>query len=455
MSYNPTRTRRALLTLTLTGALTAALVPALNTTPAAASDTTPATAADAGAAADAITTGAANTTGASAADGAAATGSTAAAASTRAATTADATGGAAAGAATAASASTADSATAGAGGAAAGSARRLRAAVERLVADGQPGAIVLSRRGRHVTHVTAGVADKATGQRMDARLRFRIASVTKTFTSTVLLQMAAERRVSLDDTVDTWLPGSVTRNGHDGSEITIRQLLGHTSGLKDYSLDPRIWSDPRREWKPQELVDMAQETPPIAKGTYSNTNYILAGMIIEKAAGRSLGREFERRIIRPLGMRHTSLAVDRSFPGPYVHGYMDGYGDVSTEVSLSSAWASGGVISTVDDVAKFHRALFTGRLLPRRLQREMTTTRPVADGSVMQDYGLGVVKTRFSCGIAWGHDGGFPGYRTWTYTSAEGQRQAVITYNDSSAALEADPKFKADLDKAAETAFCR
>ncbi|WP_192810174.1 serine hydrolase domain-containing protein [Actinomadura rudentiformis] len=331
---------------------------------------------------------------------------------------------------------------------------RLRVAAGRLVADGQPGVIVLSRRGRQVTHVTAGVADKATGQRMDARLRFRIASVTKTFTSTVLLQMVAERRVSLDDTVDKWLPGSVARNGHNGSKITIRELLGHTSGLKDYSLDPRVWSDPRREWKPQELVDMALETPPIAEGTYSNTNYILAGMIIEKAAGRSLGGEFQRRIFRPLGLRHTSLAVDRSFPGPYVHGYMDEYGDVSTEISPSSAWASGGVISTVDDVAKFHRALFTGRLLPKRLQREMTATRPIVDGDVMQDYGLGVVKTRFSCGIAWGHDGGFPGYGTWTYTSADGKRQAVITYNDSSAALEADPKFRADLDKAAEIAFC-
>ncbi|MFG1998351.1 serine hydrolase domain-containing protein [Spirillospora sp. NPDC048911] len=428
MSFNPSRT---VLTLTLTGALTAALVPALAITPTASAATGPAASGSAGGLASA---------GIAAAGG----GSTSAAGafvSTRIAAEAGTT-----------SAGRGDAASA--GGATAAPARSLQAAAERLVADGQPGVIVLSRRGKQVRHVTAGVADKATGQPMDARLRFRIASVTKTFTSTVLLRLVAERRVSLDDTVDKWLPGAVTRHGNDGSKITLRQLLGHTSGLKDYSLDPRVWADPHREWKPQELVDMAQETPPSAKGSYSNTNYILAGMVIEKVTGRPVGKEFQRRIARPLGLRHTSMAVDRSFPGPYVHGYLAPYGDVSTEISLSSAWTSGGVISTVDDVATFHRALFTGRLLPRRLQREMMNTRPVADGDVTQDYGLGVVKTRFSCGIAWGHDGGFPGYRTWTYTSADGKRQAVITYNDNSSAFETDPKFKADLDKAAETAFC-
>ncbi|MEU5880852.1 serine hydrolase domain-containing protein [Spirillospora sp. NPDC047279] len=332
----------------------------------------------------------------------------------------------------------------------------MRGAAERLVRDGQPGVIILSRRGNEVTRAGAGVADKATGQAMDPRLRFRIASVTKTFTGTVVLQLVAERRVSLDDTVAEWLPGAVTRNGHDGRRITVRQLLAHTSGLDDYTRDPRVMTDPRREWTPQELVGIAQETPPVARGTYSNTGYVLLGMLIEKATGRSVESEFQRRIIRPLGLRHTSLPAsgDRSFPGPYVHGYWGDYGDVSTEISMSSAWTSGGLISTVDDVARFHRALYTGRLLPRHLQRELKTTAKVSDGDVVQDYGLGVVRTRFSCGEAWGHDGGFPGYRTWTYTSADGRRQAVITYNENGPAMEADPVFEADLAKAAETAFC-
>ncbi|MGI5166646.1 serine hydrolase domain-containing protein [Spirillospora sp. CA-253888] len=330
----------------------------------------------------------------------------------------------------------------------------LQAAADGLVAAGQPGVIIMTRRGERVAHTTAGVADQATGARMDPRLRVRIASVTKTFTATVLLQLVAERRVSLDDTVERRLPGLVRGNGNDGREITVRDLLGHTSGLAEYALDPRIQSEPRREWTPAELVAIALEKPPSRTASYSNTNYVLLGMIIEKVTGRAFAAELRDRILRPLRLRHTSLPTDRFFPGPYVHGYWGDYGDVSTEVSPSSGWTSGGLISTVDDVARFHRALFTSRLLPRKLQRELTATHTVTDGDARYDYGLGVSRERLSCGTAWGHDGGWPGYRTWTYTSANGKRQAVITYNQSSAELEAQPRFQAALKRAAEKAFC-
>ncbi|NDU75564.1 serine hydrolase [Actinomadura sp. DSM 109109] len=335
--------------------------------------------------------------------------------------------------------------------------RKVQAAADRLVADGAPGVIVMTRRGGRVSHVTAGVSDKATGAPMDHRLLFRIASVTKSFTSTVVLQLAAERRLSLDDTVDRWLPGTVAGHGNDGSKITIRQLLAQTSGLNDYTPDPRVMSDPTRAWTPAELVAVALEKPPLyAPGTgwnYSNTNYILAGMIIERVTGRPAGAEFQRRIFTPLRLRHTSYpTTDPSFPGRYVHGYYYDYGDVSTQISPSSARTSGGIVSTVDDVARFHRALFTGRLLPRKQMRELRDVRPVNDDGIVEDYGLGVARIRFSCGYAWGHDGGFPGYRTWTYTSADGRNQAVITYNESK--LETDKAFRADLAKAADTAFC-
>ncbi|WP_051300868.1 serine hydrolase domain-containing protein [Actinomadura rifamycini] len=335
--------------------------------------------------------------------------------------------------------------------------RTVEAWADRLVADGAPGAIIMTRRGGRVHHATAGVADKATGRPMDHRLLFRIASVTKSFTSTVVLQLAAERRLSLDDTVEKWLPGLVRGNGNDGSKITVRQLLAQTSGLHDYTSDPRIFAEPGRSWTPEELVGIAMETPPHhAPGTdwnYANTNYVLAGMIIERATGNSVGHEYKKRIFWPLGLRRTSYPeTSTAFPGPYVHGYYYDFGDVSTLVSPSSARASGGIVSTVDDVARFHRALFTGRLLPRRQMRELTTVRPVNDGGIVEDYGLGVARIAFSCGYAWGHDGGFPGYRTWTYTSADGKRQAVITYNES--ALEEDKEFRADLAKAADAAFC-
>ncbi|MEV3920883.1 serine hydrolase domain-containing protein [Actinomadura coerulea] len=335
--------------------------------------------------------------------------------------------------------------------------RKVRTAADRLVADGAPGVIVMTRRGGRVSHVAAGVSDKATGAPMDHRLLFRIASVTKSFTSTVVLQLAAERRLSLDDTVEAWLPGVVAGDGNDGSKITIRQLLAQTSGLNDYTPDPRVMSDPTRAWTPEELIAIAMEKPPqYAPGTswnYSNTNYILAGMVIEKATGRSVGTEFQRRIFKPLRLRNTSYpTTGSSFPGRYVHGYYYDYGDVSTLISPSSARTSGGIVSTVDDVARFHRALFTGKLLPPKQMREMRNVRPVDDDGVVEDYGLGVARIKFSCGYAWGHDGGFPGYRTWTYTSADGRSQAVITYNESK--LEYDKTFRADLAKAADTAFC-
>ena len=139
-------------------------------------------------------------------------------------------------------------------------------------------------------------------------------------------------------------------------------------------------------------------------------------------------------IFTPLGLRHTSYpTTDPGFPGPYVHGYYADYGDVSTQISPSSSRTAGGIVSTVDDVARFHRALFTGRLLPAKQMREMRTVRPVNDDGVVEDYGLGAARIRFSCGYGWGHDGGFPGYRTWTYTSADGRRQAIITERGSAA----------------------
>ncbi|HEU5026350.1 MAG TPA: serine hydrolase domain-containing protein [Spirillospora sp.] len=334
---------------------------------------------------------------------------------------------------------------------------KVQERADKLVADGVPGVIVLTRRGGRVAHVTAGVSDKATGAPMDARLLFRVASVTKTFTATVVLQLAAEHRLSLDDTVEHWLPGLVAANGNDGSKITVRQLLAQTSGLNDYTADPRVMSDPSRTWEPAELIAIATEKPPLyAPGTgwnYSNTNYILAGLIIEKVTRHPVGTEFQRRIFTPLHLRHTSYpTTDPGFPGPYVHGYYADYGDVSTQISPSSARTSGGIVSTVDDVARFHRALFTGRLLPAKQMREMRTVQPVNDDGVVEDYGLGAARIAFSCGYGWGHDGGFPGYRTWTYTSADGRRQAIITYNESK--FEYDQTFRADLAKAAETAFC-
>ncbi|HEX8005256.1 MAG TPA: serine hydrolase domain-containing protein, partial [Trebonia sp.] len=178
----------------------------------------------------------------------------------------------------------------------------LQQAADQMVADGAPGVIILSRRGHHVSDVVAGLADKATRQPMQAQDRVHIASITKTFVSTVVLQLAAERRLSLNDSVNKWLPGVINAPGYNPADITVRQLLQQTSGILDYVDKPGFLSPQglAQTWQPQQLVDIALRLGPPARGwLYSNTNYILLGMIIQKVTGQSPVTEISRRILEP------------------------------------------------------------------------------------------------------------------------------------------------------------
>jgi D-alanyl-D-alanine carboxypeptidase len=151
----------------------------------------------------------------------------------------------------------------------------LQRAADQLVADGVPGVIIMTRRGQQVSDVVAGLADKATGQLMRPQDRVHIGSITKTFVATVVLQLAAEGRLSLNDSVQKWLPGVITGHGYHPARITIRQLLQHTSGLPDYTADPRFQTAQAlaQTWRPRQLVDIALRLgPPVHGWLYSNTN---------------------------------------------------------------------------------------------------------------------------------------------------------------------------------------
>jgi D-alanyl-D-alanine carboxypeptidase len=341
----------------------------------------------------------------------------------------------------------------------------LRQAADQLVADGVPGVIFMTRRGQQVAHVVAGLADKAAGQPMEPRDRVHIGSITKTFVATVVLQLAAERRLSLDDSVQKLLPGVINAPGYNPAKIIVRQLLQQTSGIRDYASEPGFLTPQNlaKTWQPQQLVDIALRLgPPVHGWLYSNTNYILLGMIIQKVTGQSPVTEISRRILVPLGLHATSFPLTSTqIPSPYAHGY---YGslDVTGVVNPSAAWTSGAMISTVDDVARFYRALLTGRLLPPAQQRELLSTIPVDDSGELfaEDYGLGIYRVQLSCGTAWGHDGGWPGgFKTIAYTSRDGNRQAVMVYNDFKMS-EPPPAgtgtvaFQHDEKKALEIAFC-
>ncbi|WP_443051442.1 beta-lactamase family protein [Streptomyces sp. NBC_00234] len=287
----------------------------------------------------------------------------------------------------------------------------------------------------------AGTAERDTRRQMPRNGRFRIGSATKSFTATVVLQLVGEGRMSLEDTVEQWLPGVLHGNGNDGRQITVRQLLQHTSGISDDGLDiPALKSadgyqaERFRTYTPEELVGLAMQHPPIpspsADWSYSNTNYILAAMITQKVTGRSWAQEVNDRIIRPLGLRDTS--TPGTFPfitGPHAQGYAFGTGtgdgiDV-TALNSSMAVGSGSVISTAHDLNRFYAALLGGRLLAPAQLDEMTTTVPAPELGVR--YGLGLAEIPLSCGGSYfGHRGELLGYLTWGGATRDGTRTAVV-----------------------------
>ncbi|MFI2607501.1 serine hydrolase domain-containing protein [Kitasatospora sp. NPDC018619] len=296
--------------------------------------------------------------------------------------------------------------------------------------------------GRLVWRNATGVADLASGAPADPRGAFRIGSATKTFVATTLLQLVGERRLDLDDRLECLLPGIVPHSG----EITVRQLLDHTSGVADYTQDPAFdyrrpqWLDGGRfrHYALRDLVDISRRYPPAFRPgedwQYSNTNYVLVGMVIEKLTGRSWGEEVTRRIIRPLGLRDTRMPEDSPvIPGPHAHGYYrsdTGPVDV-TLLNPSMAGSSGAGTSTAADLTAFLRALLGGRLLRPAELAAMQQTTAHGEG---RTYGLGLQRMDTPCGSFWGHGGGFPSYVTTMLGSADGKRQfaASATVYDTS-----------------------
>ncbi|WP_411111846.1 serine hydrolase domain-containing protein [Streptomyces sp. c-19] len=298
----------------------------------------------------------------------------------------------------------------------------VRQGLEALVRDGQPAALatVQDRAGRSRTY-TAGVGDLATGAKVPRDGQVRIGSNTKTFTAVVVLQLVGEGKVDLDADVDTYLPGLVRGDGIDGRHITVRQLLQHTSGLPEYGTHISDDEMAHRYFEPRDLVDIAlrhkAEFAPGKKWSYSNTNYILAGLIAQKVTGRPLAEEIDRRIVRPLGLRHTYFPApgDKTIREPRPRGYHRLTADEPlrdfTEIDPSAGGAAGQMVSTNSDVNRFFTALLDGELLPAAQLAQMRTTVPV--GNTGAGYGLGLMSRPLTCGgVYWGHGGDIVGYET-------------------------------------------
>ncbi|MER7463697.1 serine hydrolase domain-containing protein [Streptomyces sp. NPDC097981] len=327
-------------------------------------------------------------------------------------------------------------------------------------ADGLPAALasVKDRAGRTRTY-TAGVGDLATGAKVPDDGQVRIGSNTKVFTAVVVLQLVGEGKIGLDATVDTYLPGLVRGEGIDGRHITVRQLLQHTSGLPDYEGLVDDSTLRQRYFEPRDLLDMAfqrkADFAPGANWAYSNTNYIVAGLIVQKVTGRPLAEEMDRRVIKRIGLRHTYFpaAGDRTIREPHPKSYSQESAGAPlrdfTEADPSAGWAAGQLISTNSDVNRFFTELLAGRLLPAAQLAQMRTTVPVGDTGA--GYGLGLMSRPLSCGgVYWGHGGDLAGYETRGGVTDDGRAASIAVTS-----IPIDLAATRRLESVVDTALCR
>jgi D-alanyl-D-alanine carboxypeptidase len=313
------------------------------------------------------------------------------------------------------------------------SAGPLRSAMLATLSAGATGMIARVDDGDEVTGVAVGLARLHPRRPIRIGDEVRVGSITKSMVATVTLQLVGEGRLHLGDTVEHWLPGLVP----GGDRTTIRMLLNHTSGIYNYTDDPNfvptVIANPYRYWSPRELVKLATSHPavfpPGTSWSYSNTNYILIGLVLEKVTGLSIRTLLNRRVIKPLHLAHTFFATTGWFRGAYAHGYIppslsgDGYLDTS-DWPPSWAWAAGAAVSNAPDLARFYTALLSGRLLEPWLLRQMTTT--VDTGQPGLRYGLGLFNRTTPCGSIWGHDGSIFGYISFAYTDRRGSRSSIV-----------------------------
>ncbi|WP_030597741.1 serine hydrolase domain-containing protein [Streptomyces fulvoviolaceus] len=265
---------------------------------------------------------------------------------------------------------------------------------------------------------------------------FRAGSITKTFIATVVLQLAAEHRLKLSDTVEQHLPGLVRGAGNDGRTMTLRALLTHTSGLNDFTVDTKGVVP----LSPLQAVRIALTHPPAGPGRYyySNTNYVLLGLVIKQVTGRTYATEAERRIVAPLGLTGTAFPGSRtSLPSPHGRAYAADGTDV-TELDPRVAGAAGELVTTLADLDRFYAALLGGRLLPSRWLREMRDTQ-----ATHGLYGMGLFPVKLPCGTTvWGHNGRIAGSYVRTAATVDGRR--VLTFRVNTTDI-ADPDLEPAL----------
>jgi D-alanyl-D-alanine carboxypeptidase len=321
----------------------------------------------------------------------------------------------------------------------------LDGALRSLVArhGGPPGVIAIVQRGQHREVHTFGVGNIETGQPMRPGDHMRIASAAKAFSGGVALSLVSKGELSLDDTIGERLPELPDA----WSKVTLRQLLNHTSGIPDFSLDEGFEKDLFASLKkappPEKLLTYAYDEKllfePGSKYHYSNSDNVAVALMVESATGKSYERQLREQVYGPLGLKETSLPRGVYLERPYIHGYDNDPKDQPPEdyskiVAAGWAWASGGIVSTPADMNNFIRGYVGGELFDRRVQAQQ---RLVLEGGSSEppgpgynSAGLAVFRYETKCGTMWGHTGNTLGYTQFMAASPNGRRSVTVSVNE-------------------------
>lgn len=318
----------------------------------------------------------------------------------------------------------------------------VQSEIDKIVDSGVTGITATLTADGHTTTLTSGVGNRDTGEPMPENSQVRIGSITKSFTASILMQLNSEGRLYLDDPIDRYLPGLISGEGVDGRNITVRHILQHRSGLPEFSGDPRTdelkAAAEHRTMTPSEALAVAlkkypAQFPPGAQYKYTNTNYLIGGILIETITGNSYADELTTRLLKPLGLNDTYLPApgELGIRGPHPHGYENDNGVVTdaSRIEPSIPWAAGAIVSTGADLNTFYLGLANGKVVESAQLVQMQQFTP--NGDRRTGYGIGINVTDLPCGARLiGHTGAIPGYYTISAATTEG-RAVSITFTQA------------------------
>ena len=342
-----------------------------------------------------------------------------------------------------------------------GEAESLKSRAQGLVEAGYPAALAAVSDGKgESAGVAVGKGSLETGQAPPMDGEVRVGSNTKTFVAVVVMQLVQEGKVGLDEPIETYLPGLIKGEGIDGSKITVRQLLQHTSGLPDFDETlfgtTDVFQYRYHYVTPRDVLDSALSKPaqfePGTQWKYTNTNYIVLGMLIERVSQRPVGEQIDQRIVKKLGLSHTYFPApgEEKIRGTHPQGYhlsTEGKLEDITEMDPTWGWAAGAMVSTPSELNTFFQAVLDGRLLTQSSIDEMKNgavdaSSYLGPGTV---YGLGLIGRSLSCGgTAWGHGGTIHGYQTDNAVGPDGTAVTVaVTAMPTAIADQSNPESSA------------